>query len=71
MPSDSGQSSFGDYMTTLGEMEGFIESHKCDVVIVVGDLNVDFDRGGLNAKLLHDFIMELDLCVCDLEFRSK
>ena len=54
MPSDSGQSSFGDYMTTLGEMEGFIESHKCDVVIVVGDLNVDFDRVGHNAKLLHD-----------------
>ena len=71
MPSESGQSSFGGYMTTLGELEGFIESQNCDVVIVAGDLNVDFDRGGYNAKLLQDFIMELDLYACDLEFRTQ
>ena len=39
--------------------------------MVVGDFNVDFDRDGPLAKLLNDFIIELDLSVCDLSFRDK
>ena len=32
-----------DYLDTSGVLEGFIESHQCDVVIT-GDFNVDFSR---------------------------
>ena len=32
---------------------------------------MDFDRGGLFAKFLKDFMFELDLCVCDLGFSSS
>ena len=49
-------------------MEGFIDSQNCNFVIVVGDLNVDFDRGGEHAKLLVDFMVELNLYSCDLSF---
>ena len=38
------QSSSTDYLDTLGVLEGFIESHQCDVVVTTGDFNVDFSR---------------------------
>ena len=38
------------------------------MIIIVGDVNVDFNCGGLFAKFLKDFMTELDLCVCDLSF---
>ena len=44
MPTDCGPASYDDYLNTLGELEGFIDSPNCNFVIVVGDLNVDFDR---------------------------
>ena len=50
---------------TLGELEA---SHACDVSIIVGDFNVDFDRGG---PLLNVFMLEFDLSVCDLYFRPS
>ena len=42
MPVSSSPSSFTEYLNTLGEMAGFIPSHHCDVVVIVGDFNVDF-----------------------------
>ena len=68
MPTDYGASSVSDF---LRELEGFIDTQCCDVAMVVGDFNVDFDRDGPLAKLLNDFIIELDLSVCDLSFRDK
>ena len=68
MPTDCGPASYDDYLNTLGELEGFIDSQNCHFVIVVGDLNVDFDRGGEHAKLLVDFMVELNLYSCDLSF---
>ena len=59
------------YLNTLGELEGFITSHACDVNVIVGDFNVDFDRGGPLAKLLNDFILEFGLLACDLNFRPS
>ena len=56
------------YLNTLGELEGFIASHSCDVNIIVGDFNVDFDRGGPLLKLLDDFMLDFDLSACDLNF---
>ena len=46
MPTYYGASSVSAYNYTLGELEGFIDTQCCDVTIVVGDFNVDFDRDG-------------------------
>ena len=45
-------------LSTIGELEGFLEFHKCDVNLLVGDFNVDFSRGGSLT----------DLCARDLSF---
>ena len=45
-------------VNVLGELEAFIGSNHCDINVIVGDFNVDFDRGGLFAKLLKDFMIE-------------
>ena len=71
MPSDCGSASYSEYLNTLGELEGFIFSHSCDVNIVVGDFNVDFDCGGHLASLLLDFMANLGLVASDLCFRSS
>ena len=49
---------------TLCELESFIDSGVC----IAGDYNVDFGRGGSHVNLLDDFVLELDLVVCDLSF---
>ena len=33
---------FDEYLSTIGELEGFLEFHKCDVNLLVGDFNVEF-----------------------------
>ena len=43
IPADCASSAFNEYLNTLGELEGFLESQQCDVSILVGDFNVDFD----------------------------
>ena len=58
-------SSLCQYLNTLGELEGLIETEKCDLI---GDFNVDFCRDGCLSRLLLDFMFELDLCACDLYF---
>ena len=40
-------------------------------IFIVGDFNVDFDRGGPLLKLLDDFMLEFDLSACDLNFRPS
>ena len=37
---------------SIGELDGFIHSHPCDVVIVVGDFNIDLSVIG------GDFVLE-------------
>ena len=59
MPTEYRPSSFSEYLNTLGELDGFINSQQCDVL--VGDFNVDFYRGGTHAKLLSDFMSDLNL----------
>ena len=68
MPTYYDSDSCCSYLNILGEFEGFIASHACDVNIIVGDFNVDFDRGGPLLKLLDDFMLEFDLSACDLNF---
>ena len=71
MPSVSTPSSNSNYLNVLGELEGFVDSQCCDVNIIVGDFNVDFDRGGAQADMLNDFAAELDLLACDSSFRES
>ena len=59
---------FTEYLNTLGELEGLIETEKCDVNMLIGDFNVDFCRDRCLSRLLLDFMSELDLCACDLSF---
>ena len=68
MPSQSHSLCFDEYLGTLGELEGFLEFHKCDVNLLVGDFNVNFSRGSCQSQLLLDFMEEWDLCACDLSF---
>ena len=49
MPAESHSSSFCEYLNTLGEVKGFIDSLQCDNNIIVGDFNADFDRDGISA----------------------
>ena len=46
MPSECRHSYFTEYLNTLGELEGLIETEKCDVNMLIGDFNVDFCRDG-------------------------
>ena len=34
---------FTEYLNTLGEIEGLLSSHCCDVAVIVVDFYVDFD----------------------------
>ena len=68
MPCNYDQSSYGDYLNTLGELEGFIELQNCDFVVIVGDFNVDFHHDGQKVMLLNDFLVDLRLHARDLDF---
>ena len=52
MPAECHSSSFGDYLNTLGELKGCLATHQCDVNILVGDFNADFDRCSPSTTLL-------------------
>ena len=71
MPSQCGPSSHCEYLNTLGEIEGFIVSQQFDNIVLVGDFNVDFDRGGSLADLLLDFMTDLNVVACDLSHRNS
>ena len=68
MPAACHSSSFVDYLNTLGELQGFLESQQCDVNILVG---VDFDRCNSLTRLLRDFMSEMSLHACDLSFHRS
>ena len=70
MPSSSSPSSFTEYLNTLGELDGFIHSYHSDVVVIVGDFNVGFDRCCQLTNLLCDFMSDHSLCSCDLLFKD-
>ena len=70
MPSQSSNTCYNDYLSTLGEVEGFLDSQSFDYVAIVGDFNVDFARGGPLVNLLDDFASDLELVVCDLSYKD-
>ena len=71
LPSSSSPSYFTEYLNTLGELDGFIHSCHSDVVVIVGDFNVDFDRCCQLTRLLRDFMSDHSLFSCDLPFKDE
>ena len=71
LPSSSSPSYFTEYLNTLGELDGFIHSCHSDVVVIVGDFNVDFDRCCQLTSLLRDFMSDHSLFSCDLPFKDE
>ncbi len=72
LPTDYSTSvSFGDYLIALGELEGFIDSQCYDHLLIAGDFNVDFDRGGSNEQLLQHFMSNYNVSSIDLTFRQS
>lgn len=70
MPGEHTQDAFNAYLSVLGELEGFIVCYGCDWNIIVGDFNVDFGRGGSLNDLLLDFLSDLNLSACDLQYQN-
>ena len=70
IPGEHNQNPSDAYLSTLGELEGFIDSHKLDVCLVIGDFNVDFNRDSCLKELLLDFMASLNLSACDLLFSN-
>ena len=51
--------SYNDYLIALGELEGYIDRHNFDHLLIAGDFNVDFNRDS-NLHHLRSFITDLN-----------
>ena len=68
LPSDCAPSS-SDYLNTVGELDGFIESQNANCnTLIVGDFNVDFSRQGSTTQSLQNFLQDNGLAAVDLKF---
>lgn len=72
LTTDYGSSdSYSDYLLSLGELEGFIDSQTFDNLAVIGDFNADFDRNNATLHLLKSFMDDTDLFAIDLDFHDS
>ena len=72
LPTNYGSDASNDeFLYTLGELEGFIESQQFDRLVVAGDFNVDFDRSSFCSRHLSLFMSDLSLQAADLPYRSS
>ena len=53
------------FLETVAELDGFISSQLYDNIIICGDFNVDFSRGGHNFRHLDSFMCEHGLVSAD------
>ena len=70
-PSLIDSSSHLDYLNTIGELQGFIDVQEFDMLLVVGDFNVDFNRSSSLTSLLLDFMDDNNLVASDLSYQSE
>ena len=68
---DGSFNSHNDFLIALGELEGFIDRHKFDHLLIAGDFNVDFNRESTNLRHLHNFMTDLSLVAADVPFHSS
>ena len=67
LPTDYGTSdSRNSFSESLAELEGFVSSHPYDNLIICGDFNVDFSRGGHNCSSLTSFMHDFNLVRTDV-----
>ncbi len=59
-----------EFLHTIGEIDGFIESQHFDNLAIIGHFNVDFSRGGSNAEVLKSFMSDYHLSAVDLSFQQ-
>ena len=72
LPTDYGSAtSHEDFLLALGELKGFICSQSFDSLVIIGDFNVDFNRGDRNCVQLLEFMAEYALTAVDLGYRSR
>ena len=55
----------------MGELEGFINRHTSDHILIAGDFNVDFCRASMTLQHLRNFMTDLNLVSADLPFHSS
>jgi len=65
---DGSVASHNDFLITLGELEGFIDRHNSDHLLIAGDLNVDFSHPSIPLQHLRNFMADLSLVSADLPF---
>ena len=68
LPIDYRSSNSDDFLLTLGELGGFINSHSFDNIIISGDFNTDFNNSSFRTSLLNNFVEEHDLVAIDTAF---
>ena len=72
LPTDYGTSdSHSDYLHSLGELEGFIDTQSFDHLVIAGDFNADFRRQGLHVQALKSFMNDNDLLAADLAYQQS
>ena len=68
---DGSSASHNEYLITLGELEGFINCHTSDHILIAGDFNVDFYCASITLQHLRNFMTDLNLVSADLPFHSS
>ncbi len=53
---DGSSGSHNDFLIVLSELEGFIDRHNFDHLLVAGDFNVEFDRNSPVLRHLQNFV---------------
>ena len=65
---DGSSASHNDYLITLSELEGFINCHTSDHILIADDFNADFYRASMTLQHLRNFMTDLNLVSADLPF---
>ena len=71
LPFQSTPGDLSNYLETLGELEGFIDSQSFDRLLIVGDFNVDFEKHLCSARLLCRFMDDFNVTEADLPFKDS
>ena len=58
---DRSSASHNEYLIALGELEGFINCHTSDHILIAGDFNVDFCHASMTLQHLRNFMTDLNL----------
>ena len=60
-----------EYLIAQHELEGFVNHHTSDHILIAGDFNVDFCRTTMTLQHLRSFMTDLNLVSADLPFDSS